>query len=924
MGKLQARAASHEVDLWIRDGGMVVTASERAARSLLEDYHRSRRGEGLTAWPAPNILSWSNFVRTEWESRNRAGRLALNLLQEQSLWAEIIARRGRSAGLLDGPRHRLASRAIEAHQLICDFAPHFLASRARLGWQHDAEEFSAWLEEFDAICGTAELVSTARLPLELLELLEAEEACPPILLAGFDRVLPTQQKVFAAWTHQSELRQAQLSPRASSIHFYEIADPADELAACAAWSMRQIAANPQARLLIVAQDVAQRRGEFERAFRQTASADREGPGAADLFEFSLGVPLGKLGLARSAIHLLRWLSGSIAEHEVDWLFSSGYATVDKDESHALTTFMRAIRRVGGQRTQWTLADFLRQTPGVELPQSWRARMAQAHRRLQEVANRLQTPLEWSEFVPQLLATAGWPGTRPLTSVEHQMMQRWQQAVESCASLGFSGRKLNWTAFSTNLDRIVGETIFAPESQAAPIQIAGPSESAGLTADAIWFLGADENNWPVRGATHPLLPLSVQRETGMPHASPKADWDLAHTLTRRLLSSAAEVQFSFARQAKGVDQRPSRLIAQAAGPPQEAPLELRLEPPPSSIATAFKDDSRIPFPSGDAAGGANILSSQSQCPFKAFATARLGAERWDPAEAGLTAAERGLLLHDVMRRVWAGPPDGIQSHAELAAKTDLASFVAGNVDRTMRERTPARARESMPPRYLDLESRRLTGLVTEWLRFEQTRLPFTIADTELKANPSIAGLNLRLRLDRVDRLIDGTLLVIDYKTGAVDIKVWDLPRPEDVQLPLYAGFALDQDLRMTFEEKLGGKVTQPAFTDPYAWLGGLAFANVRAGEMKFAGRVRSAKSTLQSSISASTNLVKKPLKPAEIDAWRLKIQALAEDFLAGRAAVDPRDDDTCKNCRLHVVCRIQEARDGKSLGAGAEASEGIDE
>ena len=319
--------------MWIRDGGMVVTASERAARSLLEDYHRSRRGEGLTAWPAPNILSWSNFVRTEWESRNRAGRLALNLLQEQSLWAEIIARRGRSAGLLDGPRHRLASRAIEAHQLICDFAPHFLASRARLGWQHDAEEFSVWLDDFETISRADQLVSAARLPLELLELLEADKARPPILLAGFDRVLPTQQKVFAAWTHQSELRQAQLSPQASSIHFYETADPADELAACAAWSMRQIAANPQARLLIAAQDVAQRRGEFERAFRQNASADREAPGVVDLFEFSLGVPLGKLGLARSAIHLLRWLAGSIAEHEVDWFFSSGFTAGEMGRAH---------------------------------------------------------------------------------------------------------------------------------------------------------------------------------------------------------------------------------------------------------------------------------------------------------------------------------------------------------------------------------------------------------------------------------------------------------------------------------------------------------------------------------------------------------------------------------------------------------------
>ena len=54
---------------------------------------------------------------------------------------------------------------------------------------------------------------------------------------------------------------------------------------------------------------------------------------------------------------------------------------------------------------------------------------------------------------------------------------------------------------------------------------------------IWFLGADEDAWPAGGSTHPLLPLEVQREDGMPHATPQLDWDLAEAVTARLLASA---------------------------------------------------------------------------------------------------------------------------------------------------------------------------------------------------------------------------------------------------------------------------------------------------------------------------------------------------------------------------------------------------
>ena len=200
--------------------------------------------------------------------------------------------------------------------------------------------------------------------------------------------------------------------------------------------------------------------------------------------------------------------------------------------------------------------------------------------------------------------------------------------------------------------------------------------------------------------------------------------------------------------------------------------------------------------------------------------------------------------------------------------------------------PARAREHMPKPYLDLEGARLTGLVTEWLRYEATRIPFEVAATEAEERISIAGLDLQLRLDRIDRLADESLLVIDYKTGDVSPKLWELPRPDDVQLTLYAGFALD---RMTEQ------------------LGGLVFAKVRTGDSAgFAGRVRTAVSTLKSNLHRSTGLVQNPLTSDDLAAWRAYIDQMARDFLAGSANVNPRDyPKTCERCGLQAICRIQE-------------------
>jgi ATP-dependent helicase/DNAse subunit B len=192
---------------------------------------------------------------------------------------------------------------------------------------------------------------------------------------------------------------------------------------------------------------------------------------------------------------------------------------------------------------------------------------------------------------------------------------------------------------------------------------------------------------------------------------------------------------------------------------------------------------------------------------------------------------------------------------------------------------------MPQRYLELEETRLIDLVTEWLEYEITRVPFTVVETEADESTSIVGLALRLRLDRIDRLIDDSLLVVDYKTGDVKPSLWDLPRPDDVQLPLYAGFALDQETET---------------------LGGLVFAKVRTGELSFAGRVGDAKGLLMPGLGATSALVQNKLEAEDLIAWREYIEKMARDFLRGRAEVDPREPPkTCERCGLQTLCRISE-------------------
>lgn len=543
--------------------------------------------------------------------------------------------------------------------------------------------------------------------------------------------------------------------------------------------------------------------------------------------------------------------------------------------------MRILRRRGHEQPEWTLRAFL-DAPAPALPESWTERIGAVHQKLNQAVRRAQTPLEWAESLPELLTEAGWPGHRTLSSADYQTMQSWKKSVEAAGSLGFDGRRTSLHGFLDALGRIQEEILFAPESSETPILVAGPAESAGLTANAIWFLGADEDHWPAPGSAHPFLPLAVQREAGMPHTSAQLDAEVIEAVTRRLLCTAPEVHFSYAALNKDAEVRPSRILLRLVGGP--TPLSSPSPASETEVQTIlFPDTSKIPFTQISISGGAAVLTAQSNCPFRAFATARLAAKSWEAAQDGLTASQRGQLLHAVLHSIWSGPPRGLSSLQDLLRIGERAEFVSKHVNEALHTEFHAELRARLPQRYLELEAERMTRLITQWMDYEAARAEFSVESREVDRTISLAGITIRLRLDRLDRLNDGSVLVIDYKSGDVKPSTWELPRPEDVQLPLYAGFALDRD------------------TEP---LGGLVFAKIRPGQQEFVGRVADAKNTLRPELKGTAALLKKPLEIEDLEAWRACIEQLTADFVAGKADVDPKDaPKSCEHCNLQSLCRI---------------------
>jgi ATP-dependent helicase/DNAse subunit B len=181
----------------------------------------------------------------------------------------------------------------------------------------------------------------------------------------------------------------------------------------------------------------------------------------------------------------------------------------------------------------------------------------------------------------------------------------------------------------------------------------------------------------------------------------------------------------------------------------------------------------------ARGGSSILKNQALCPFRAFASNRLGADGLETPVDGISAMLHGSLVHSVLEHFWIETRN--QQNLLQLSDDELAERLRKHVDHVTGEDRGLDQR----PAFRQVEAQRVYRHVMEFLALEKEREAFEVIGFEQALQPEILGQPIRLFIDRVDRLASGDEVIIDYKTGRVEPKKWFGHRPEDPQLPLYA-------------------------------------------------------------------------------------------------------------------------------------------
>lgn len=863
------------------------------ASALFDAVERAHQQAGRDLWPTPKILdlgTWLKARHLERQLEDSSLPRCLSDPEERELWRQVVLDSPLSAQFLEpSGAARAARRARRA-----TFEYGIPRSAIHAHGTEETDGFEAWRSAFESRCRELRVVASD----ELLAALGTNGDAPPAVVSWIES--PLWRPVARRWLEGNAgapLRPEAVSRRGAP-RTLQAASPDAELAALAEWARSGLEADPSFRAWVSVRDLGARRDEVADALDAALAPQRFS------LDVSLGVapyaaaggtPLADHAPVRAALEFLTAAAGAVPFDRFSVLLRAPELQASPAEASAAARLDALLRtRVPSEATlrEWlTRSEDVARGSTLDSPAAL-ARLRSALRVLDGLAG--HHPMSrWLSVWIEAFEQGPWCLRQRWSSAEFQAAVRFRELLETLALGDRTFQHLPRRAAESILERAARDTPFQVQTGIPPIWVSSQLSDPWLAYDGIWVSGCDESRWPPPVDPIPLIPPAVQRQYAVIAASAEAQLAFAADLQRRWLERADACVFSCSEPAEGRHVPPSPLLKELAGhspeppPASPAPAASRLWTAQHLDAPLFEEfpDERAPAVDlEERTRGVATLRAQSQCAFRGFAETRLRAQALERPMPGFNERERGQILHDALQGIFTETPD-IRSLQEFLARpeansTRVAAHVRRAVERQCAKRDPG-------GRWPERERRRLQGLLERWLELESRRAPFTVEHIEGDGEIGrFAGLEYTVRIDRIDRLEDGSRVLIDYKTGWARPD-WRGERPDNPQLPMYA---------LMHRQNLIA----------------VAYGRVNAAECRFVAE--SARAGIFPK-TGTTRLEGSSSFAQLVAEWERRVERIAREFASGSAEVAPTET-ACRYCRLQGLCRVPSTLDALEAAEAA--------
>lgn len=770
----------------LRDSGQVITASQRLARELAAEFGKQQVAAGQSAWRSPAIHSWHGWLLQLLTTAEPEEPLParINAYQSRVLWERCI-RREISDPLINLSLLVQQSRdswarlqEFEVPLAKCEQAAHGkdqrIFARAAINYQSILDR-ERWVDDAGLAGLVSALIKSRRIPLPTT-----------LTLTGFDRYVPQVAAVLDGLRAADTV--VAVSPQLTGTHkgdLYAYENDESEFRAAGAWARRELLESPNQSIAIVATGLELEAQKYARLVREGLAPGWQTavPAHGAAVNVSYGQRLSEYPAIAVALQVLGWLHNDLASVDVATLLRS--AVIGKSAIAGRARLELALRQLPDR--SWSPAMILRALGNCDDSNEscdWLDRVATVDQLRSEMPVR-ETPSQWAVAIDRALKAMNWPGDDALDSVTFQVVNRWRELLNDLARLELVTPTMTLAETVGRLQSIATETIFQPEVDGSIVNLLGPLEAAGMRFDKLWIAGLSAAKWPPLGRPSSLVSRTLQRDYGMPDAEPQDTLDYASRVLRRLAASANQFKCSYPMTDGDIEQSESGLLSNIAALSAKPPTD------PGWYARTLVDaaqpivttNDRVPAVADNEklSGGAATIQRQFTEPFSAFAFGRLGIRMVPRFVSGLSASLRGTLIHDALSQLYSGRPtrDALRSWTDSDLSRRLAAALRASFARH------ESSADAVLQQLLELEKQRIDQLLRQALALDSEREDFQIVKTEAPLETMVSGVRIRLRVDRIDELRDGGVIILDYKTGKRRQFLDTDAEPREMQLVVYA-------------------------------------------------------------------------------------------------------------------------------------------
>lgn len=782
---------------WLQDktqsNQIILTVSRRLAKQLIASFNNNQLGNHKLAWSSPQIYYWRDWLKTQYLSNDNASNpIIINSKMATILWEQCIKQ------VDDNPllnQYRLADEADQTLYILSDYN----IPLSEISDFHETEElllFSKILGLFENKLNERNWLHPAMLTQYILDKnpikWENDSSFKEITLAGFYKTPPILSKLITILRSHFSVNYNNQKQLKDNSTIFPYKDQTAEFRAAGAWAYKKLLDKPQARIGILINDNYQSRN-IKRSIMEGLNPGWQYRNDEQHISFihSSGEYLVNYPLMFLGSLLLKWYYNNLSSKEISLLLRSKLLqNIHSSGSYKLEDRLRLF-----PEKEWSVNEFIEIFKDDALDDELVIlEQLELFYKYNSTKGTQKYIRDWFEILNSGLQDIGWTSLDSLNNLGNELMKAWNEILNEIETTQIILKKTSFAYVINRLLISMESSLFELDQSNNNISVMSYEEAAGLEFDYLWVSGMDNEAWPRKMKSIPLLSNEMQKNYKIPNYNASLSFDIQCKLLSMLLCGSQDTVISYAINKNDTLLKPTSMLKIGSTNFDDHPdPHWYLKPFLRNNLIEINEDAPKTNYLEKLTGGTGTIQAYLSDPFTAFVKGRLGVRSLHKFTSGIGPLLRGSLLHDSLAKLYQKKPTltDIQSWSVTEKKRYIY-----NATKSVFNKEIVR-NDGVLKKLFELEQNRIRLMLFDYLYSETKRKHFKVIEVEKPLSITHSQLKVNLKVDRVDCLHDESFHVIDYKTGTVKSIVKRDDTIRNIQLYVYIAALKYQSATLSF-------------------------------------------------------------------------------------------------------------------------------